>query len=246
LTGLLLLLFIPSFQTNYIQFEIGKRLSLKTKIWKDTKTDPITSRDIIGLRNDVIGEMVQEGKLTKTEGNVLYRTASYSSDFKTGSARTAMWQSAIGLSVKNLKDPNFKAWIKEYPLLGTGPGTIKAFFPKFRRPDYGRLEGGHNFTPDKLHNDYLDTIATHGLIGFAVYFVLFIPLCGYLAIKHISEHPGHPANLLIVGLSAGVIVYLGQTMFNFGVVATKVLYYELLALAVALVLNHKNLFDQNG
>jgi O-antigen ligase len=157
-----------------------------------------------------------------------------------------MWQSAIGLSVKNLKDPNFKAWIKEYPLLGTGPGTIKAFFPKFRRPDYGRLEGGHNFTPDKLHNDYLDTIATHGLIGFAVYFVLFIPLCGYLAIKHISEHPGHPANLLIVGLSAGVIVYLGQTMFNFGVVATKVLYYELLALAVALVLNHKNLFDQNG
>jgi O-antigen ligase len=157
-----------------------------------------------------------------------------------------MWQSAVGLSLKNLMDPQFKAWIKEYPLLGTGPGTIKAFFPKFRRPDYGRLEGGHNFTPDKLHNDYLDTIATHGLLGFISYFVFFIPLCGYLALKQIKENPEEVSNILLIGLSAGVIVYLGQTLFNFGVVATKVLYYELLGLAVALILNQPFKNNENN
>jgi len=246
LMGLVLVLFIPSFKTNYVQLEVNKRIANQVKIWKETKTEAMPYKDYLLIRNTVIGEMINEGKIDKTEGNVLYRTATYSSDFKSGSARTAMWQSAVGLSLKNLMDPQFKAWIKEYPLLGTGPGTIKAFFPKFRRPDYGRLEGGHNFTPDKLHNDYLDTIATHGLLGFISYFVFFIPLCGYLALKQIKENPEEVSNILLIGLSAGVIVYLGQTLFNFGVVATKVLYYELLGLAVALILNQPFKNNENN
>jgi O-antigen ligase len=149
-----------------------------------------------------------------------------------------MWRSAIGLSLSAYKDPNFHMWIKDYPLLGTGPCTIKCFFPRYRRPEYGRLEGGHNFTPDKLHNDYVNLIATNGLVGFAVYYILFIPYCGYLFIKRLKDYPNAPSNYLLIGLMSGLLVYLGQVMFNFGVVATRVLFYELLGLAMAILINN--------
>jgi hypothetical protein len=37
---------------------------------------------------------------------------------------------------------------------------------------------------------------------------------------------------------SGVMVFMGQVMFNFGVVATNVLFYEILGLAMAIVLNN--------
>ena len=138
----------------------------------------------------------------------------------------------LGFLLMPLKIPTFICGLK------TIPGTIKAFFPRYRGPEYGRLEGGHNFTPDKLHNDYVNLIATNGLLGFVVYYLMFIPYCGYLFIKRLKEYPNAPSNYLLIGLISGLLVYLGQVMFNFGVVATRVLFYELLGLAMAIVLNN--------
>jgi hypothetical protein len=90
----------------------------------------------------------------------------------------------------------------------------------------------------KLHNDYVNLIATNGLVGFAVYYILFIPYCGYLFIKRLKEYPNAPSNYLLIGLMSGLLVYLGQVMFNFGVVATRVLFYELLGLAMAIIFNN--------
>ncbi|MFC1483059.1 O-antigen ligase family protein [Candidatus Margulisiibacteriota bacterium] len=124
-------------------------------------------------------------------------------------------------------------WILEHPLLGTGPGTIKAFYPTYRRPDYGKLEGGHNYTPDKLHNEYANTAATRGITGFLIYYLLFIPGVFFYVFKYYFSIRNKPERFILAGLICGVLVYLGQVLFNFGVVATKVLFYELLALAVA-------------
>ncbi|MFC1770953.1 O-antigen ligase family protein [Candidatus Margulisiibacteriota bacterium] len=154
--------------------------------------------------------------------NVDHRVNSYKRDAIKGTARTSMWKSSL-------------PWIKDYWVLGTGPDTIKYMYPKYRRSEYGILEGGHNFTPDRLHNEYLNTLATRGVFGFMVYYFGFIiswyliVLNGWLNLKN------SPYRYLVIGCMCGASIYLGQVLFNFGVVATVVLFYILMGLSLAFV-----------
>lgn len=166
----------------------------------------------------------QETITAGTEANILTKAKSYEGDFQKGTARSSMWLTALA------------AW-KDHPVWGVGPGMVKEIYPKYRRSDYGRLEGGHNFTPDQFHNDYVSMLATRGLVGFIVYFIWFIPLCLYLMLKKIRSEGMQPANYILAGLLAGLFIHLGQTIFNFGVVATRILFYEFLCLALVLVVH---------
>jgi hypothetical protein len=238
LTFFVVILFVPSYHNIWTQFKLTSALNKELKLIKEKTNKPVSTKEVEETRYQLVVKLFEEGKLSKTEFNVLMKTGQYATHLKTGTARTSMWRSAIGLSVTNLKDPNFRAWVKDYPLLGTGPSTIKVFFPKYRRPEYGRLEGGHNFTPDQLHNEYVNTIASRGLIGFVSYYLVLIPFCFYLFLRQLKNHPKALSNYLSIGLMSGVMVFMGQVMFNFGVVATNVLFYEILGLAMAIVLNN--------
>ena len=140
-----------------------------------------------------------------------------------GTARTSMWKSAI-------------PWISDHPIIGTGLDTIKYYFPKYRRPEYGKLEGGHNFTPDRLHNEYLNVLATKGWLGFICHYIIFIggtitSLLIYIHKKKTNQQ------FLIVGLIGGSFVYLGQVLFNFGVVATLVYFFLFIGIGVSFKCN---------
>jgi len=147
----------------------------------------------------------------------------YQRDAIKGTARTSMWKSSI-------------PWIKDYWLLGSGLDTIKYQYPNYRRPEYGRLEGGHNFTPDRLHNEYLNTLASKGIVGFVTYYLIFILSWFLICIgglyKFIKKN--NPYQFILVGSMIGCLVYLGQVLFNFGVVATLVLFYILLGSGIAI------------
>ena len=79
-------------------------------------------------------------------GTINKRSQSYGGQFE-NSARMSMWKSAI-------------PWFKDYFIIGSGPDTVKYMYPVYRRSEYGLLEGGHNFTPDRLHNEYVNTLVT--------------------------------------------------------------------------------------
>jgi hypothetical protein len=152
--------------------------------------------------------------------NAQTRVQIYAKDALTGTARTSMWKSSF-------------PWIKDYWFIGSGLDTIKYMYPQYRRPEYGILEGGHNFTPDRLHNEYLNTFATKGLIGGLLYYVGVIGLVFLIVLRRIYLTSTHPINYIRAGLLAGAGIYLCQVLFNFGVVATLVLFYVLLGLALA-------------
>jgi len=139
----------------------------------------------------------------------------------TQSARVSMWKSAI-------------PWIKDYPLFGTGLDTIKYMYPVYRRTDYGKLEGGHNYTPDRLHNEYLNTLATKGILGFLAYYGGFIFLWFMIILTAAFHARNHHSAYLLMGCATGAGVYLVQVLFNFGVVATLFLFYALLGLSIAI------------
>jgi hypothetical protein len=156
--------------------------------------------------------------------NVEHRVKSYKNDALEGTARTSMWKSSL-------------PWIKDYWILGTGPDTIKYMYPKYRRPEYGALEGGHNFTPDRLHNEYLNTLATRGVLGFLAYYFGIIFCWLVIAIKSYYKLRNSKYKYLLIGFITSVIIYLGQVLFNFGVVATMVLFHICFGLSLAIAIN---------
>ena len=149
------------------------------------------------------------------------KVQSYSNDAIKGTARTSMWKSSF-------------PWIKDHWLLGSGPDTIKYMYPTYRRPEYGKLEGGHNFTPDRLHNEYLNTLATRGIPGFLIYYIGLIGVWAFYMFKSIHKHFNNTNYYLIIGVVTGCFIYLGQVLFNFGVVATLVLFYIYMGFGLAI------------
>jgi len=156
--------------------------------------------------------------------NAQFKMTTYSVDAIKGSARTSMWKSSF-------------PWIKDYWFIGSGLDTIKYMYPDYRRPEYGILEGGHNFTPDRLHNEYLNNLATRGILASLVYYFGIILGWYFIVIRGYFRFEKNPYRYLLAGCIAGATIYLGQVMFNFGVVATMVLFYLLVGLGWALVLH---------
>ncbi len=156
--------------------------------------------------------------------NVQSKLDAYKKDAQNGSARVSMWKSSI-------------PWIKKYWLIGSGLDTIKYMYPDFRRSDYGILEGGHNFTPDRLHNEYLNNFATRGIFATLLYYFGVILGWYILVLRGIVKLHRSPLKYFVMAFMTGVTVYLGQVLFNFGVVATLALFYLFMGLAWAMVVH---------
>ncbi len=165
------------------------------------------SKDVVGLQ---VAGAVQE------------KLESYKKDAKDGSARVSMWKSSV-------------PWIRDYWIIGSGLDTIKYMYPIYRRSEYGILEGGHNFTPDRLHNEYLNSMATKGFVGSMVYYIGVIVGWYLIVLRGLVKLNRSPMKLFALAFMSGVTVYLGQVLFNFGVVATMVLFYTFMGLAWGIV-----------
>jgi O-antigen ligase len=171
---------------------------------------------------DRVSTISNEGSMIALK-NIQKRSQEYEGELKS-SARISMWKSAL-------------PWFKDYPIIGSGPDTIKYMYPEYRRPDYGILEGGHNYTPDRLHNEYLNTLVTRGFLGFAIYYFGIIGGWLFLVLRWLKQNEHNPYRFLVAGFMTGASVYLGQVLFNFGVVATLVLFYILMSLSLAITIH---------
>lgn len=164
-----------------------------------------------------LGESQEElNVLVTAKGKV----ASYASATEQN-ARVSMWKSGI-------------TWGLDNPTFGTGVDTIKEVYPAYRRIEYARREGGHNLTPDRLHNEYVNTFATTGFLGFIGRYFLVIGFYTYMIIGYMYKNRKNPSLYLIAATFAGFVFYQGQVFFNFGVVATASFNYMLMGLGLAI------------
>ena len=108
-------------------------------------------------------------------------------------------------------------------------------YPVYRIPEYGIREGGHNFTPDRLHNEYLNTLCSKGIIGFVSYYILFLLTWYFALLRGLFRKVNSKLSLIIIACLTSSGIFLGQLMFNFGVVATMVLFYIFIGLGYGLV-----------
>ncbi|RAP29876.1 hypothetical protein DID76_03645 [Candidatus Marinamargulisbacteria bacterium SCGC AG-414-C22] len=166
---------------------------------------------------------LSSNKLIKTNNNVTWRMSNLAREAP-HNARWYMW-----LSVP--------PWILDYPLFGSGPDSIRYMYPKYRHPYYGIAEGGHNFTPDRLHNEYLNTLVTRGILGFVIYYGFFIGGWFYLMLKLFNKYFNKEHRVFILALMSGASIYLIQVIFNFGVVATLAIFYIIIGLGLSFINN---------
>ncbi|MCL6430241.1 MAG: tetratricopeptide repeat protein [Anaerolineae bacterium] len=86
----------------------------------------------------------------------------------TGRVRVLIWEGAVEM----LKADPLRT------LIGYGPESMYVAYSPFYPPDLAHYESRHA-TPDRSHNEAFDALITTGVIGFLVYFWLFISIFLY-------------------------------------------------------------------
>ena len=117
-------------------------------------------------------------------------------------------------SVKRVQSVSFRAytWLstiemaKDSPILGTGPGSFKIVYPAYRRPQIFYIENMHNNETQHAENEYLEQLATGGVIGLALFLWLFTFLfaCAFKNLKSPLPEKSLPPNYYLLGYTAAL------------------------------------------
>lgn len=133
---------------------------------------------------------------------------------ESGQIRLIVWRGAIDI---------FKA----YPLFGSGVETFAYSYYKFR-PAAHNLVSEWDFLYNKAHNEYLNYLATTGIVGLLSYLAIvltfliwsFKKFFNSLLAKKIEYEP-----LLILTIACSYLSYLIQNVFGFSVVLVASLFF---------------------
>jgi len=106
---------------------------------------------------------------------------------------------------------------KHYPIFGSGLETFAYSYYQFR-PKEHNLTSEWDFLYNKAHNEYLNYLATTGIVGLGSYSIIIITFIIFILKKYRS-------NLLLISLLASYVSYLIYNFFLFSVVIIAIFFY---------------------
>ncbi len=136
--------------------------------------------------------------------------------------RLIVWQGAIDI-------------FKHSPVFGTGPETFVSSYFMFRPVAHNQTTEW-DFFYNKAHNEFLNYLANSGILGFVAYLVFILTI----VITLLKMPSGTSADLSRT-VHAGFIGYQTAIFFGFSTVAPQTVMFLLLAAALSLSENPKNL-----
>lgn len=144
----------------------------------------------------------------------------------TGEIRRIVWRGAVEI------------W-KRYPLLGSGVETF-AYSYYLDRPMEHNAMFEWDFLYNKAHNEFLNYLATTGLLGLSTYLLIFC-VFSIFVISYIIR-PGLAAadKRLLAGLLAGLAGLAVSNFFGFSTVVCQVLQFTFFAFASLLIISVKD------
>ena len=130
-----------------------------------------------------------------------------------GEIRKIVWQGAIDI------------W-KRYPLLGSGVETFAYSYYK-DRPTAHNLVSEWDFLYNKAHNEFLNVLATTGMLGLISYLSVFIVAAARLATILFSKKNKYSVSdtILAAGIGAGIVALTVSNFFGFSTVMIAVLLF---------------------
>ncbi len=145
-----------------------------------------------------------------------------------GEIRRIVWEGAVGV------------W-KRYPVFGSGVETF-AYSYYQDRPVAHNLVSEWDFLYNKAHNEFLNFLATTGIVGLASYCILLLAislLCVSVLVKKQSDLGGVPApqrqhseQLLALATLSGIAALSVSNFFGFSTVMVTILLYLLPAAVI--------------
>ncbi len=133
---------------------------------------------------------------------------------ESGQIRLIVWKGALEI-------------FKHYPLFGSGVETFAYSYYQYR-PIEHNLVSEWDFLYNKAHNEFLNYLATTGVVGFGAY-ILLIGTFIVWAVKKVLESRG---SVLIIAILASYVSYLVQNVFGFSVVIIAMFFYLFPAIAM--------------
>jgi len=146
-----------------------------------------------------------------------------------GDIRKIVWKGALEI-------------INNYPVFGTGVETFAFSYYRFR-PQEHNLTSEWDFLYNKAHNEYLNYLATSGIVGFGSY-LLFISYFIYWCIKKIVESDNFQY-IIITSLFCGWLSILVTNFFGFSVVVVAILFFLIPSICILLLDNSKSIDEKN-
>lgn len=140
--------------------------------------------------------------------------------------RQVVWQGAVDL-------------FKSHPLTGTGPETF-AYAYYWTRPAAHNLLSEWDFLYNKAHNEYLNFLATTGLIGISTYLILILSTL-ILLIRLYRQYPAHQT--ITISFILSYLSILITNYFGFSVVTVATFFFLTPALALAYTSSQFNTFS---
>ncbi|MDP3758523.1 MAG: O-antigen ligase family protein, partial [Candidatus Daviesbacteria bacterium] len=133
---------------------------------------------------------------------------------ESGQIRFIVWKGALDI-------------FKNYPLFGSGVETFAYSYYQYR-PIEHNLTSEWDFLYNKAHNEYLNYLATTGIVGFGTY-MLVIGTFIYWSIKRIMNYESriklNSLFILLIAILASYLSYLIYNFFLFSVVIIDVFFY---------------------
>lgn len=123
---------------------------------------------------------------------------------ESGQIRLIVWQGAWQI---------FRA----YPIFGSGVETFAYSYYKYRPVEHNMLSEW-DFLYNKAHNEYLNYLATTGIIGLTSYSAIFLTFI-FVILKR------KELSTFSICLLAGYVFYLIQNIFSFSTASVAVLFY---------------------
>ena len=113
--------------------------------------------------------------------------------------------------------------IKDFPVLGVGPGNMKEVYPLYRKPDAPRFRIPH------LHNNLVQLWAERGIVALAAYVTLIV-----LFLRECARGWNTKYAELGVAVTVGLVI-AGLFEFNFGDTEVFLAMLDVFALVIAYV-----------
>lgn len=98
---------------------------------------------------------------------------------------------------------------REFPVLGSGPGTFRLYFPRFRSADYFEHEISN--VTIFAHNYFLDILSETGTLGMVAY-LAFAGSLAVLALRMIFVSDRPELRLMLIGATCGLFGMFGSNL----------------------------------
>jgi putative inorganic carbon (hco3(-)) transporter len=130
-----------------------------------------------------------------------------------GEIRKIVWQGA------------YDVW-KRYPIFGSGVETF-AYSYYQDRPEAHNLVSEWDFLYNKAHNEFLNFLATTGVVGLSSYLLLLFWIVAVCFHKIYKSSAAESDQLLALGVASGVIALSVSNFFGFSTVMVNILLFIL-------------------